>query len=508
MTTTYTITLDSADDGSFSADLSAAALKAEWRLGMTEPFAAIAAIATAEILLQNPARALSPEVTAGLSSGTPLRIQADDGSTVHTLFTGFITRVEPLPGDQGARTAVVYAAGPETALHMTAVRLPPQVARRADETIASLLAAVPLRRTPLAGCWVLGVADHSELGEQTTLPGDPLIALETGITTCAYLGDTWEDGIPAIAAIRQLAESERGRFFTDRAGRLVFYSRHHTLLDTTPAAAFSDEMDDLTYTYGADMANHVAITLTPRHIGGAGSTLWMLENPQRIQPGESGFRQITARYRAALDQPCGALAVTPPLSGMDYTANTAADGSGADITADLDVLLVRADFSAALLEVRNRSTGVAYLQAGATLRGTPLLQGDPVTVTEQDATSITFHGLHPLVFDLPALDSVEDAGQLARFELARRKHPRGTAHSLTLVSPRHRASILGRTLFDRITVTEMQTGHHADYFIIGEAHTLDLGAARHRVTWALEPAAGDFWVLGDGLLDQATVLAY
>ncbi|MBZ0274857.1 MAG: hypothetical protein K8I60_01860, partial [Anaerolineae bacterium] len=125
-----------------------------------------------------------------------------------------------------------------------------------------------------------------------------------------------------------------------------------------------------------------------------------------------------------------------------------------------------------------------------------------------DQTSINFHGLRPLAFDLPALDSVEDAGQLARFELARRKDPRGMVYTLSLSAPSHLPDILARTLFDRISITETQTGHTADYFIVAESHTLDLGAARHRVTWTLEPAAGDFWVMDYGLLDQTTVLAY
>ncbi|MBZ0275377.1 MAG: hypothetical protein K8I60_04500, partial [Anaerolineae bacterium] len=198
MTTTYTIALDLNDDGDFSdaaEDITAAVLRAEWQLGLPEPFAAIAAIAAAEIMLQNPARAFSPEVTAGLAPGTPLRIQASDGTTTHTLFTGFITRIEPLPGDQGTRTALIHAAGAETALHTARVRLPPQVSRRADEILADVLAAAPLRRTPLAGRWLLGVTDHTELGQNTTLPDDPPASLEAGKTTFAYLGDTWGDGI-------------------------------------------------------------------------------------------------------------------------------------------------------------------------------------------------------------------------------------------------------------------------------------------------------------------------
>ena len=73
----------------------------------------------------------------------------------------------------------------------------------------------------------------------------------------------------------------------------------------------------------------------------------------------------------------------------------------------------------------------------------------------------------------------------------------------------HLTQVLERTLFDRITIAETQTGHTADYFIIAEEHAVDLGGFRHTVSWLLEPAAASaFWIIGTSLLDQDTILAY
>ncbi len=123
--------------------------------------------------------------------------------------------------------------------------------------------------------------------------------------------------------------------------------------------------------------------------------------------------------------------------------------------------------------------------------------------------SLAFYGPHSLHVDLPALNDIEQADSLARYELARRSVPRGRVTQLTLDARQHPAQVLARTLFDRVRVQESQTGHDSDYFIVAEAHTVDLGGSRHRVSWTLESAeANHFWLLGRDALNQTTVLAY
>jgi hypothetical protein len=107
------------------------------------------------------------------------------------------------------------------------------------------------------------------------------------------------------------------------------------------------------------------------------------------------------------------------------------------------------------------------------------------------------------------LTNIEEADQLARYELARRKDPRGTLHSIDLSGTLHLTQILTRTLFDRITIQDTQTNHTADYFIVAEEHTVDLGGTRHRTRWLLEPAAANtFWILDTCTLDYTAILAY
>jgi hypothetical protein len=179
------------------------------------------------------------------------------------------------------------------------------------------------------------------------------------------------------------------------------------------------------------------------------------------------------------------------------------------MTAQVSVTLLRADFSAATLDVRNDSGVAVYLLTGMQLRGTPLYRDDPLTIEQTDWTSVTLYGLRTLDFALPALSSADEAEQTARYELARRSTPRGVLRSINLSNLKHTAHILARTLFDRITVKDTQTEHDADYFIIAEQHQVDRGGTRHRTTWLLEPASANrFAKLNTAELDQGYALAY
>ncbi len=405
MPATYTISLDTNDNGSFTdtgENRATDVLKIDWRLGMTKPYDTVAAPATARITLRNTNRAYSSEYTSDdLKPGKPIRIQSNDGVTTRTHFTGFIHHIEPLAGNQGERLAVIHAIGAEAALGQQRIRLPPQVNRTADTVIAAVLDATLLRYSPLAGYWLLDTSGHAELDSNTRLAGPIARSLESGRSTFAYAADTWDAGVTALEAIRQMTDSERGRFFTNRFGQLVFYNRHHTLLTSNAVASFSDNMDGLEYTYGADIANQVEVMMLPRSLGLPNTRLWKLVSSQLIQPGETGIRRLIAPYRDANNRAMGAAVVNTPFPTVDYQANTLPDGSGFNQTSSLNIVIMEAGASAALLEIRNTGNAAIYLLAGAQLVGTPLITGDPALVTRADYASANLYGLRRFSLDTP-----------------------------------------------------------------------------------------------------------
>lgn len=508
MSISYTVAIDHDDDGDFSdigEVITADIIDLRWELGMANAYDSVASPSSARITLRNHDQTYSPEVTSVLPA-KPLRIQSDDGTTIRTHFFGYVSQVEPSAGEQGEQLTVIHAQGIDTWLRETRIRLEAQINVTADTVIDRVLSASGLRRPVLAGYMILDRTGNNLIGTNKLFGDNIARNLETGKSVFAYLGDTWGDGIPAQSAIQQIASSERGRFFINRAGEAVFYNRHHTLQSVTPQATFADDMDGVIYVYGADIVNQVEITVTPRHIGAENTALWTTDTVQHLPP--QSTRRIIARFRDDADNPIGALTVIPPVPSMDYNVNSIQDGNGADHTQQIDLVLTDIGASSAIIEIRNPTYSTLYLQS-LTLRGTPILQDDRLTLIQADQSSQTDYGLLALRLNLPALTSIDDADQMARYELARRKDPRGTIRDLSTSTRVHPTETLSLTLFDRIHVTESQTGHEADYFIIAESHHVDLGGVRHRVTWRLEPADSDhFFIIGVSHADGSRVLAY
>ncbi|MBL8161724.1 MAG: hypothetical protein JNJ61_07020, partial [Anaerolineae bacterium] len=222
-----------------------------------------------------------------------------------------------------------------------------------------------------------------------------------------------------------------------------------------------------------------------------------------LDPGET--RVIIASYRDANQQPIGAYNIIHPIAGVDWMANTRADGLGADRTAQATLVLRLAGATAALLEVRNNTTARFYIPPGMTLRGTPLLREDPLLIEHSDGTSIALYGVRQAEYDLSLLSRYDEADQIARYELARRSSPRGAVRTVTLDG----AGVLGLTLFNRVTISDSQTEHTADYFIVAEQHMVSAGGSLHRTTWLLEPAEDDiYFVIGRHKPDGTHALAY
>jgi hypothetical protein len=500
MPPTYTITLNDNDD------LSAEVLRLHWRLGMARPYDSRAAPIAAEITVRNPTRGFSPEVSSrALLPGTPIRIRSTYNSVTYTHFTGRVAQVEPTPGDQGVKQAVIYATGPEPEMMQSSARLPAQFNRRADEIAAALLESVPLRQVALAGRWLLDQSAQTELGLNTRLAAAYPRLFEAGLSTFVLCADTWQDSVSAWDALGEVVAAERGRLFINRAGEVVLLNRHHTLLDEFPLAAFTDDMVGLDYQYGAGHINRVVVNLRPRTLGAPGSILWSLVEPQSI-PGADQPLRLTARFRDSAERPIGAAELLAPVAGMDWQANTRADGLGQDRTNSVSLRLTAAA-AAANLEFINNSPETIFILAGARLRGTPLIEGDPLAVEVRDHAAQNRYGAATLTLDLPALTPAF-AADLASFELARRVQPSGQAQAIRLRAPAHLDAMLRCTLFDRIRLTESQTGHASDAFIIAEEHTVDLGGLRHEARWLLEPADRAFWRVAAGTLGQSSVLAY
>lgn len=507
----YEVALDTGDDGRFATDLSAAVIGLSWRLGMSAPGELLAAPAEARITLRNETRRFSPEAAKlNLAPGLSLRIRYRDEKGVTTpLFRGQLARAAPQTGSQGPRRATLYAEDGQRLLRENDSQLATRERARADELIADILDALPLRRPAQAGRAILGQTGHQALGQDTRLFGSettPRI-LQRGRSQFVLITERWLSGLNAREAIRRIVESERGRFYTDRSGRAVFLQRHHLLSGAAPDASFAENADALEYAYGDGLINEWRVRLRQRRRGPAGATLWQLRAPLRLDGGAA--LTLRANFRDVLGRRISALRIEAPQAGEDYRAYRNEAGRGRDESGAIEFSLLERAADSALLYLRNFARYPLFIAADARLRGTLIFEEAPLTVIARDGRSIARYGRRPRELRQLALNDPETAWQLASFQLAQTAAARGALRSIALARRAQRAQIIARSLFDRIQISDEQSGHSAPYFIVAEEHEVSHGGQRHRCRWLLEAAhTTHFAALGGSRFSEKPLLAY
>ncbi|MFZ4813467.1 MAG: hypothetical protein ACOYL5_02945, partial [Phototrophicaceae bacterium] len=491
MTTLYLLEYDSDDNGTFSDDLSSDVLALEWSLGMAEPYQSMAAPATAMLTLRNPDGRYSPgQPACALEVGHWLRIRSIHNGVTRTHFVGMLHTVTPTPGEYGERQSVLQLVCPLEGLRRTTVRLAAQQQVTVDALARTILAAARPRLRYLAGAFQVGISGHNAVGINTRLPtAGALLAedFQAGKSVLAYVGDTWGAGVNAWDALREGVEAERGRFYVEESGAFALLNRHALVMAPTPAATLTNSMDGLTLQYGQETVSRAAVIASPRAVSNTESVLWRLSAPIAVKPNQN--RQFTAHFgNADASATLAALRVTPPRPYTDYTASTHPFGQGNDSTSRLALELVGYDATSAQMQLRSSGTSaVLYLLAGSVIRGQAVSMGNAMAAEVRDGESETRYGTHTYTLKLPGISTLDEAEDIARYELARRRSPRITARTLTLRSQAHRQRVLSLRLFDAVRIMEAQSGHTGDYWLVGALHRVELGGARHSVVWVLEP---------------------
>jgi hypothetical protein len=348
----------------------------------------------------------------------------------------------------------------------------------------------------------------STLGTTTVLGAitDYFTALDTGDTTFAFAGD-WDANTSVYAAIREMVEREAGRFWQGRDGTLYFAPRTYLPTNTTVKATFADGMQAMDYEFGADVSNIVITNYQPRITGTAGSTLATLGSSALVAA--SSTLDIVYRFvGSGTGETVAGTALITPVATTDYTANSAADGSGTNLTSNITASIITTNATAATVRYTNAGAA-AYIPATSKLRGTPLTKFNELAYTAIDSDSVLAYGR--LVYTTPGVqDSLADATTLADYQLSLRKDPVGRVDSVTFSGwdTRVTTQLLARSIGDRITMTEQQTQASGAWFIMGEKHEVSEGA--YNVTWVLEDAGTIlYWLLGtatQGELGQTTIL--
>ena len=300
-------------------------------------------------------------------------------------------------------------------------------------------------------------------------------------------------GARALDEIHRLQDEEDGFIYIDGNGywRLEGRDRRESAPHTTARATLGAQSGGanpyfarLDWSDGADAIENKIFVRIREATSHGYQTAWTLSETLRFKAGETrDFLAESKDYDIVSGQ-------ILPVAGVDYAANTRADGAGDDLTRRISVThpaiglysgkgtLIRVKFGAA----------AGYLTRLALRSFAAYTYNAPVLVAAEDAASQREYGTRIRSIDARWTRRAADAQLAAERRLRRRKSPRSAiAATLPSGSDANALMITQSRLSDRIAVRYAAMGVNADFFV--EGHRLEArgGLARaERTLWLRE----------------------
>lgn len=418
-------------------------------------------------------------------------------------FLGTLDQVRATPGVQGGyltRCIAVDWIDEAARYHLTGLALETNVT--GDEVFSAVVASVPIQPASI----------------QTA----------TGLDTYPYALDNVQDEkTTALQVFQNLAMSELGYIYikSDRlqGGTLVYESRSTRGSVGTPVQTFSNTMSAVEPERSrANLLNKVQVTTHPRKVDVAPTAvLYHLDSATAVGPGASII--INAPYRdpnTGQYVRSGGVNMQAPAANTDWKANTAADGTGTDLTASFSVTATFTGNSAAVL-VTNNSGSTGYIGGGTAgaflqLRGQGIYDYNTAVLKSEDTTSQFQYGQRVINIDMPYQADPAVGNEAAQYVLNVWSNPLSYITKLQITGnwgyDLMRAVML-RDISDCIALDETVTGlkNTVKYFINAVEINIEKGRV-FKAAFTLAPAdQNSYWLLevpGSSELGLTTRLGY
>jgi len=440
----------------------------------------------------------SSPIYGNILPGRPVRLLGTSATqSDQAIWQGYLTRITPQVFLGGDATAILEATGPLGQVNLDQIEVAMVTAQRTDQVVDDILDA--------AG-WGAGS------GYRT---------LDTGKTTISRY---WANRTYTVTALQEIESTEGGFIREGKTGKIIFDNRTHRLggVGLTSQATYSDAagaarvysgliMDDplphIFNIFETDVQTYTVASL---------AVLWTLSesgaSSPSIIPGVA--RTWIARYptTASANSAQAVNAWTTTAATTDMLGNTAADGSGTNVTADIGIAVSKSSETMAITLTNNGSV-LAYvtkLQA----RGTAVTADDPVTIQASDSTSQTAFGKRTWPSRSKFIPDTDEAVNWADFNLSIYKDPAATLQMTYFANRDTNAlnEMLDRDISERVTVVAANTADldiNRDFFIEAVRHQITADRL-HRVTYLLSDAEqfSDWWVWGTSKWGTSTRWAY
>lgn len=432
----------------------------------------------------------------GLTLGMGCRIQLQDpnSSDWFVCFLGRVDELRPVAGQHGSRQTYLVAKG--WANEAERWNLTPDIGEQIGKRWEEIATAI--------------------IGQMSIAPFS--LDFDEGGNAFPYALDTSSNvGQSAQAEFAKLARSEFGYIYEKADGTLRLEGRHARLMNTSVVWTLTDtDLQDLSLPSSRDeIINSVLVTTHPKIITPepplpADTVVYRQANTIDLDIGET--KLLLGPYRDQVTgETIGATEIQPQVAGVDYTANTLADGTGSDETDQVSIV-VTAGASGAKFSVTN-SAGIRVTLLSNVLKGRAILDRGTTQHAARDTVSIAANRVENVVnldMDYQANDIVGQGA--ADYTLAKYADPFAQAQTARIIArtPAQVAQLLRRDVSDRVALSETVTGVANEFFINGI--TLSLrpdGYLEGTYTFApaMDPFSGLYWVLGTSVLGTDTVPA-
>lgn len=373
-------------------------------------------------------------------------------------------------------------------------------------------------------------------------PGTPDYA--TGESTFAYVGDTITSQTTALAELAKLVQSELGYCYLTRFGlrvegrltrndELVNPNEYpvarslcdllanedddficnengdYILLSDAKTAYFQNNDVGMVVSYGRNYYNSVDFECSPRRIDSSATTeLFNLNSPMEIEAGETVV--IKGKYKdpTGVAKKVSGIDMVDPVGGTHYTGNTAKDGTGSNITSDIDVVAVfgTGDFKYTITN-NNASDGWITMCKAV---GKGVYTDEPVSYHVEDTAAIAKHGIYPLTVQMKCQDDPYVVARYANISLYQYGQLKNAVDQVSYVANTEEDLLYAFLYLEPGMLIRLKKDSLAidqNYFIQGVKFTLSPGKIV-KFTWYVRDAGLDVFRYAKWTLDDTPVAGY
>lgn len=404
-----------------------------------------------------------PDVRAGWDFGTEIRFVLILNGVDHVRWTGRLADVLPDPFVSGLRAHVIVKDIIDAIGSQDVRSVPPQHDKTEVELLDAAFDSLPAEAQPSARDF------------------------DAAVSSFTYAFHDLGSGQNALGVLHKVLQSAQGLGWPLADGSFHYENKTSRVLRPSQFH-FEDLIQNIDVPSSMEgVFNLFRLTTHPKNDPDDLIVIWMHDGVLTLEPGDS--QEIWATYRnpANDEQLIGAFYIEPLDDAVDYVGTENEDGSGADLTADLDITM-SGFASTAKLVIENTGASTVYLPAGSLqIRGKAIYDRSPIT--REGYTARTYPP-RQMPIDLPYRDDDAEVKADADYLSANYSDRKGQATNLEFIaqmSDEFEELACTLDIGDAITVTEAKSGLNAKGFFIQAIDWIAEASGLVRVILGLAP---------------------